>query len=444
VKIRQQLALKFTIVSALITGAILFFIYMLMRGFVHDDFVERLTQQSRLEVLHYATPHVRDVMPSVSFLLVNPVTTIYDETGKQLYEQGGYKIPQQWFYALKNETTFHAERDAYTTIGRKYDINSQSYFVFVSDKDLPGQHELDMLVKAIVVGWILSLIFAYLAGSYYSSNALNPMNRVVKEVNQITKDNLGHRLKLGHSINSADEIDELILTFNALLTRIESAFIAQKRFVQNASHELKTPLTAIMAEAELALARDRTREEYKRTMEVITHETERLVTITHGLLSLARMEEGDQQTEMSNVNVQDLLNDTLVAFKLHHPNRDLVYESEKSTVYVRGNVQLLQLALLNILDNAAKYSKDRIVIDWKSRGNEVKIGVRDFGIGIPANEINRLFSPLFRGSNARNIPGAGLGLPLVKRIIHVHAGQLNINSEEGKGTHCEIVLPITT
>jgi signal transduction histidine kinase len=287
------------------------------------------------------------------------------------------------------------------------------------------------------------LAFAYFAGLYFSANLLTPVNRVVKEVNQITEDNLGYRLKLTNdTAASADEIDELIITFNALLTRIESAFVALKRFVQNASHELKTPLTAIMAEAELALARDRSNAEYKRTLEVVTQETERLVTITQGLLALAQLEEGGYQTEMESVNVNTLLNNTLAAFKLHHPAREVEEHGVQGSFYVHGNSQLLQIALLNMLDNSAKYSTDKILVRWTVKETNIKIEIEDFGIGIPAGELDRLFFPMFRGSNVRNVSGAGLGLPLVNRIISVHSGQLKISSEVGKGTCCEVILPL--
>jgi len=277
---------------------------------------------------------------------------------------------------------------------------------------------------------------------YFSGKALQPVKHVVKEVNQITKDNLSYRLKLDKDISKADEIDELIHTFNALLTRIESAFITQKRFVQNASHELKTPLTAIMAEAELALTRNRPIEEYKRTLEVIVQETERLERITQGLLTLARLEEGSFKAEFSDVNVCDLYNQTLATFRLHHPDREVINEGDVKALVIQGNAQLLQIALLNILDNAVKYSSEKIAVKLSHSNNELVVAVQDFGIGIPAGELNRIRSPLFRGSNASAIPGAGLGLSLVDRIAKVHSGYMEIMSEEGKGTLSKLKLPI--
>jgi signal transduction histidine kinase len=442
VKIRQRLALRFTLVSALLTGAILIFIFFVTRDFVHADFVERLTQQSRLEALHFATPDVRNVMPDSSFLLVNPQTSIFSENGKLLHAKGTYTIPQTWVSHLKANGDFTSESGEYTTVGRKYNVNGRQYIVFVSDKDLPGQHELDILINVVFAGWVISLVLSYLAGLYFSGNALQPVKHVVNEVNHITKDNLGYRLQLDKDAKSFDEIGELIHTFNALLNRIETAFITQKRFVQNASHELKTPLTAIMAEAELALTKNRSQEEYKRTLEVIVYETERLERITQGLLTLARLEEGSFQTELGEVDICALLHETLATFRLHHPEREVVRQGEIQSVMIQGNAQLLQIALLNILDNAVKYSEGRIIIGASSSSHKLTIAIQDFGIGIPATELHRIRSPLFRASNAGTIPGAGLGLSLVDRIIKVHQGQFEITARESEGTTCYVILPV--
>jgi signal transduction histidine kinase len=442
VKIVQRLALRFMIVSALITGAIMIFIYVLTRGFLHADFIDRLTQQSSLEVLHYATPHVKDVMPSGSFSLIDPAVSIYGEDRTLLHQRGSYAIPATWVTFLKENTVFNAERDEYITIGRKHLVNGVWYLVFVTDQDLPGDRELDFLLRALLGGWIVGLILSYLSGLYYASNALQPMTRVVEEVKHINEDNLSYRLQLHNDDAKPDEIGELILTFNALLRRIEKAFIAQKRFVQNASHELKTPLTAIMAEVELALARDRSPKEYQRTLEVVMMEAERLASITQGLLTLARLEEGTSQTEMESVSIRSLAEQTLTAFALHHPDRNVVKEGAVPDVLIQGNAYLLQTALLNVLDNAYKYSTSDIHVSFGRKEKEVVISVRDMGIGIPAADLLRIRSPLFRAANVSAIPGAGLGLALVDRVLAVHGGQLEIISKEGEGTLCRIGLPI--
>jgi len=233
-----------------------------------------------------------------------------------------------------------------------------------------------------------------------------------------------------------------VLTFNALLTRIEKAFRSQRRFVQNASHELKTPLTAIMAEVELALTRDRNAAEYQRTLTVVMQETERLAMITQGLLTLARLEESSPDSEKDRVQMPDLAAKTLASFALHHPDRTILQDREIPDVVVLGSSHLLQIALLNVLDNAFKYSGEAIRMTFNQKGKNVVIGIRDYGIGIPVAELQRIRSPLFRASNAGRVPGAGLGLALVDRIISVHKGALEIISKEGEGTLCLVKLPI--
>lgn len=443
-KIGQRLAVRFMIVSALVTGAILIFIYIVTRGFVHADFVDRLTQQSSLEVLHYATPEVKDVISAGAFSLVNPSTSIYSADKKLLHHQGSYEIPVTWVNFLKDNTVFNAERGEYTTVGRQHNVNGIIYLVFVSDKDLPGERELNFLIQALVVGWTISLLLSYITGLYFSGNAMSPVKRVVEEVKQINEDNLSYRLHLSKEVDvtKLDEIDELILTFNALLRRIEKAFIAQRRFVQNASHELKTPLTAIMAEVELTLTRDRSSSEYQRALNIVMHETERLASITQGLLTLARLEEGSEAGEMENINVRALWQQTVAAFKLHHPDREIKELSHVPDVFINGNSRLLQTALLNILDNAFKYSAQHIETYAQREGKEIVFSIRDFGIGIPEQDLQRVRTPLFRGINVRDISGAGLGLSLVNRIMEVHRGKMEITSKEGEGTTCVLRLPV--
>jgi signal transduction histidine kinase len=196
-----------------------------------------------------------------------------------------------------------------------------------------------------------------------------------------------------------------------------------------------------MAEAELALAKNRSTEEYKRSLQVIMTETVRLERITQGLLALTRLEEGAFASEATPLDVCELLNSTLSTFRLHHPEREVYKNGEQASLPILGNRHLLQVAILNILDNAVKYSTGKIMVSNMRVGADTHISVQDFGMGIPGHELGRVRSPLFRASNTSSIPGAGLGLPLVDRIVKVHSGELEIISEEGEGTICIIKLP---
>ena len=145
---------------------------------------------------------------------------------------------------------------------------------------------------------------------------------------------------------------------------------------------------------------------------------------------------------MNNVRIRTLLEETLAAFRLHHADRVVILAEQVPDTYVAANKLLLQTALLNMLDNAYKYSQQEIHVSVAETGKHVHIAVRDYGIGIPANDLQRIRSPLFRATNVMSIPGAGLGLSLVDRIATVHQGSLEIISEEKRGTTCIIKLPL--
>jgi signal transduction histidine kinase len=173
-------------------------------------------------------------------------------------------------------------------------------------------------------------------------------------------------------------------------------------------------------------------------------ETERLVNITQGLLTLARFEEGYYSAELENVNLAEVVENAQQAFMLRYPERTLVTVISGGHFFVRGNVQLLQIALYNLVDNAFKYSNEDVKLRISKAQTDLVISISDTGIGIPESDLPKIKSPMFRGTNVKNIPGAGLGLSLVHRIIEFHKGRLDITSKMNQGTECIIYLPKST
>lgn len=447
-KIRQRLAFRFTIISGIVTGSILVFIYFVTAGFVHADFIDRLHQQTELEALLYNSPNAEldsDLLVN-TFGLIQPSVVIF-QGDTALFKRGSRtNIPFEWVAQLKQKKYFTREDGEFSTVGGIQKIDDRDYIVFVTVQDVYGQRKLSFLFQALISGWLISLILAYYTGLYFSKKALQPVTHVVNEVNKISEENLSHRVSFTKPENAAlekpDEIDELIQTFNDLIDRLENAFVAQKRFVQNASHELKTPLTAIIAEVELALSRVRQPEEYQRTLRVVMQEAEQLEQTTKGLLLLARLEETAGQSERNQIELTGLLNEVVSSFHVSQPNREIIQRPFNQVLLIMGNPLLLRMALANVIDNALKYSQDRVEIDLGNDGDQAVITIRDYGIGIPEGELSKLCVPLVRASNATAIAGSGLGLALVDRIMRVHWGTLTISSVEGEGTICTLSLPL--
>lgn len=245
-----------------------------------------------------------------------------------------------------------------------------------------------------------------------------------------------------------DEVNELAITFNQMLSRIETAFEIQNNFVSNASHELRTPLTTIIGGADLALSKERSKEEYKETIAVILEEAEKLDNKTRALLSLAQTGFNGKTQNEEILRIDQLVWDTKeIVEKLdkRHTitiNFSLLPENPKK-LKVLGNYQLLQLALSNIITNSSKYSDyQEVVVSVGSSEKYVYILINDSGIGIPTEELKYIYDPFFRASNTKNYEGFGIGLPLTKNIIELHKGEILVKSDVNQGTIVRINLPI--
>ena len=197
-----------------------------------------------------------------------------------------------------------------------------------------------------------------------------------------------------------------------------------------------------MAEVELALTRARQPTEYQRALSVVMQEAEKLEKTTQGLLVLTRLEESVDKSEKGAIEMTGLINEILVGFRIRFPAREILLQSSNQVIVIHGNLLLITMAIVNILDNALKYSQSKVEVSLFKMNDETIISVLDFGIGIPLSDMNKIRTPLVRAANVGIISGSGLGLALVDRIMKVHHGVLVIESEEGKGTSCKIILPL--
>lgn len=265
------------------------------------------------------------------------------------------------------------------------------------------------------------------------------------QVKSISSRNLHLRLNVEES---GDEINDLAGTFNNMLDRLETAFETQNNFVSNASHELSTPLTAIIGEAELALNKERTQEKYIYSLQNILHEAGRLEHITKSLLHLAQTGFDGKKQEWGQIRSDELLFTVKNTIDKLHPGNKVeidysLFPEEEEKLVIPGNEQLLELALSNIVMNAVKYSNNEPVsIALAATEKKNIIIVKDQGIGIPPEDLPYIFSPFFRASNTGRFKGYGIGLPLAMNIIRMHKGDIIVNSRVNQGTEIRVELPL--
>jgi heavy metal sensor kinase len=248
---------------------------------------------------------------------------------------------------------------------------------------------------------------------------------------------------------TGDEIDRLADTFNQTFARLEDAVQQMRQFTASISHELRTPLTALRGEAEVALMEARTPEAYRRVLASQLEEFDKLTQMINRLLTLARAEGGEIHLATDRVNVSDLVSSLAAQMEPMVSWKNIrLRVNVDDDIFVGGDRDWLESAVLNLLDNAIKFTPEggevNVAVSMKDRS--VRLDIRDTGIGIPSEALPHVFERFFRAepSRSKEFEGAGLGLALVKWVVENHHGRVGVESEIGKGSCFTIWLPAAT
>ena len=280
------------------------------------------------------------------------------------------------------------------------------------------------------------LILAVIAGNFLIYKSFSPIENILFELKQINANDLSARLK---TTKNEDEINQLINEVNNLLSRLESSFERISQFSSDASHELKTPLTIIRGEIEVTLRKERTTDEYKNALNNSLNELTLIEQTINDLLFLAKNEKDLMVDKQENFYFDELIDESINEIKsfaiLHQVEINFVLED---SIEFKGFPNLLKIALKNALKNAIQFSHKNSQVIVKSYINDgiFNISIQDFGIGIPLNEQEKIFEKFYRTDKSRNknSGGTGLGMSILKKIIDIHKGIIEIKSKENIGT----------
>ena len=352
-------------------------------------------------------------------------------------------VPNEFYtHILESGKDWYEINDKYY-LGQIFTENNQKYIVIVGARDRMGKNTLIFIVRIMFFGGIGFLLLAYFFGRLLARRVFYPVARITKEVKRISASNLHNRLP---QVKNSPELSDLTDTFNGMLDRLETSFEIQANFINNASHELKTPITTIIAEAEIMLLKDRETEEYKQSLGNIYNQAARLGNLTESLLKLTQTGYDGKKQVQDIARIDEILLGVKSDIDKMYPDNRVIVKlnfapSDSNLLLVPCNKPLLELAINNIITNGVKYSDNNEVFVILSADTEkIKITINDIGIGIPPEDIPHLYEPFFRGKIAAKYIGYGLGLPLAMKIIRMHEGELQVQSEENKGTIVTIVF----
>jgi signal transduction histidine kinase len=355
------------------------------------------------------------------------------------------------FYGFFKDPAFgeHFSHNSWLTIEKTYEYldnnNKPVYIGIYMHTSVPEANKartevLQLFLISVCAAVIISVILIYI----FSLRLTRPLKQISNAAKVIAGGEFGKRL----DIDSNDEIGELAKTFNQMVVALQNLEEMRSGFIANVSHELRTPMTSIRGFIDGILDGTIPPEKHAHYLQVVKDETIRLNRLVNNILELSRMEAGEFQLNIRQVEINELARRCILKLEALLLEKNIMVEAsfEEESIYVRADSDAIERVLYNLVHNAIKFSSEgsTIVIDIRKQKNKAYISVKDNGIGIDAAEIDMIWDRFYKSdkSRSRDKTGTGLGLAIVRNILHEHGQEIWVESEPGKGTKFTFTLDI--
>lgn len=369
---------------------------------------------------------------------------IYDIDDKVIYESGSDSpnLKHNILNQIRLEKELFWQENDLEMYGIVIKNNNKEYIVLASSVDKYGLEKQRNLALTLGFSALLLVCFSAITGWVFARRMLLPIQQMIKKIDRIRASQLNLRLDEG---NKADELEQLSIRFNQMLDRLEHAFQTQRSFVSHASHELRTPLTAITGQIQVSLLANDNPADLKLMIQSVLDDVQQLNKLTNNLLDLTSIDADDTKFKHTLVNILEVIWQIRAELLKKNPDYQILISLDDSAELmpeVKGNEGLLYTALINLIENGAKFSpKHTVEVKIKIENQALLIDFHNDDSVIPANELNQIFEPFKRGSNSRNTKGHGVGLSLTRRIVQLHKGEIKVTSSEKEGTTFTLLLP---
>ena len=454
-KTKTRLSLLFTFITATILLAFAFVIYFSAEQSRENEFYQSLKKEAITKANLFLNAQVdaqilQDIYSSNRKILNEVEVAIYQPSFELLYHDAvdidvvkeTPKMIEEIFQ--KKEINFYQEE--WQVVGLNYEYNGQTYIVTAAAYDLYGYNKLNNLLWTIVIALVIGLIIIFVAGRFFSKKAFQPIADMNERAKAISATHLDLRLETG---NNKDELSELAQTFNEMLDRLEKSFEAQKDFVSNVAHELRTPLAAMIAELDLIGNKERPTSEYQAAIQNALSDARKLGRLSHSLLDFAKASYDPSEIAFKPLRIDEVLVDARLQITRAHPEYKInihfesdFYENEnEAQLLVNGNEYLLKVAFVNLFENACKFSDNqecKLVLSLNN--NQLVLQFSNSGIEIPTESLQAIFTPFYRANQQHFQDGNGIGLPLTEKIIKLHQGEITVTSKN-KQTVFAVQIP---
>ncbi|MBA4852412.1 HAMP domain-containing sensor histidine kinase [Emticicia sp. BO119] len=452
-KIRYKIVFQFSLIVALNLLIFSGFIYYREEQKRQETFRGRLSKRAittarLLFDVKGFSPELLRIMDKTSVNRLDGEEVYIFNTKDQLVFSNAETVPKDIDVALldriKMQNVVEFKVNDRENLGLLFDGKYDNFIVIESGIDVDGENNLRSLRQTLLISFLLIILVVIISGMFLAGQALQPIKTINYQIGQITAQNLRKRVDKG---KNKDEIAELAHNFNQMLNRLELGFEQQRSFVSHASHELRTPLAAIKSEVQLGLDEKLSSVEYEKILQNILEDTDKLISLSNSLLQMARPIDNFNLSKIESIRIEELI--LSLKNELQHSKPEAIIRAnfvnippDEHLTIIKGNESLLKNAFLNLLDNAIKYSNHQpvdVLIDFDEKDCIVQIV--DKGIGIPKEDLQNIFEPFYRGENAFELQGFGVGLSICQKIIDLHSGRIAVKSEPMQGSVFTISLP---
>jgi len=448
-KIKDRLAIYFTLASTLMLLIVLFATYFTFSKFMEADFFDRLTDRTMvtanlyLEADELSAEALRKNRSQYYDKLSREEIRIYDASNHPVFIDSKAGLwEKETIEKVRREGKVKFKIDETQVVGIFYKDNQGDFVILASAVDRSTMYRLEKLKTVMFFIFIFIFVALLLSSRSIARRILKPLDVFIDEVKLIKSSNLNHRVQGG---KNKDEIGLLASNFNELMAHLEQAFVLQRTFIANASHELRTPLTSMMIGAEIVLSKEREAEAYRKALSSMLEDAERMDSIIKELLALAQADIEYGSAKLENISLQSMLKSIEAEWNDNAGAAAMVLTletGENEDVIVSANPTLLKIAINNVIANGFKFSNQNDVnCRMKTEAGSAMIFITDSGPGIPESDQPFIFDPFYSSATRNTKHGSGMGLFMAKKIINLFKGSIELETSSASGTTFIISIP---
>lgn len=440
---KLRITLYFTLMVLLLAALVLVYIVVVNRSAMSDDPYSRLVHTVMENADELEFDRGRLEWDDLDFYSRGVYCSFYDKDGVML--QGALR--ENWDVQLPlmaNEIrTVAVSGESVLVYDLPVDMSVTQVWIrgMVSADDHSGLARVLMLVSLALLP--LLLILSVGGGWLIATAAFRPMEKIIESADSIYDANdLSARLNIQRG---PSEMRRLAGAFDRMFDRLQRSFEAERQFTADASHELRTPITVILAQCDRAKRKDETREDHLHSIAVIEEQSQRMSALVQSLLSLTRLSQGTDRYPMAKGDLSALVEDCCEGF-VSPEHKEIRFERDiEPGMEATFNAELISRMVYNLLQNAYKYGREggHVWLSLKKTGDTAVLSVSDDGIGIQHSDLPHVWQRFWQADPSRSVDGgSGLGLAMVDEIARLHGGRATVKSEFGKGSQFSVELPV--